>query len=165
LVELPASTGGALQPVRKCKIRLGQGGFTLVELVIIMITLSILAAVAIPKFADMAEASKVNATRQEMLELKRAIIGNPEAVAAGEYIDRGFEGDVDFAPSNLTDLAVKPDSVATYDKLTRIGWNGPYLDSSGGDYQKDAWGVAYVYEPSNRRIISVGGPDSIIITF
>jgi hypothetical protein len=137
----------------------------LVELVIIIITLGILAAVAIPKFADMAEASKVNATKKEMLELKRAIVGNPEAVAAGEYIDRGFEGDVDFVPSNLTDLAVKPDSVAAYDKLTRIGWNGPYIDSSGGDYQKDAWGIAYVYEPSNRRIISVGGSDSIIITF
>ncbi|MFQ6007762.1 MAG: hypothetical protein ACE5K8_02315 [Candidatus Zixiibacteriota bacterium] len=137
----------------------------MVELVIIVIALGILAAVAIPKFADMVESSKVNATKKEMLELKRAIIGNPEAVAAGEYIDRGFEGDVGFVPSNLTDLAVKPDSIAAYDKLTRLGWNGPYIDTSGGDYLKDAWGVAYVYEPANRRLISVGGSDSIIITF
>jgi hypothetical protein len=145
--------------------KLGRGGFTLVELVIIIVTLGILAAVAIPRFADMAESSKINATKKEMRELKRAIVGNPDAVSGGEYVDRGFEGDVGFAPSKLEDLVVKPDSVASYDKLTRLGWNGPYIDSSGGDYLKDAWGVNYVYDPANRRIISVGGPDSIIVTF
>ena len=146
-------------------MKLDRGGFTLVELVIIIITLGILAAVAIPKFADMFEGSKINATKKEMMQLKRAIVGSPEAVSGGEYIDRGFEGDVGFVPSGLVDLAAKPDSVANYDKLTRLGWNGPYIDSSGGEYLKDAWDVVYVYDPSNRRVISVGGSDSIIVTF
>jgi prepilin-type N-terminal cleavage/methylation domain-containing protein len=152
-----------------CSIRirteLDQGGFTLIELVIVIVTLGILAAVAIPKFSDMIEASKISATKKEMMQLKRAVIGNPDVVSGGEYVDRGFEGDVGFVPSGLADLAVKPDSVVNYDKLTRLGWNGPYIDSSAGDYLKDAWGVVYVYQPSNRRMISVGGSDSITVTF
>lgn len=145
--------------------KLGRGGFTLVELVIIIVVLGILASVAIPKLSDMAEGSKVNATKKEMAALKRAIVGNPEVVSGGHYVERGFEGDVSFVPSQLVDLAVRPDSIAVYDKLTRLGWNGTYIDSSGGNYLKDAWGTAYVYDPSNRRISSVGGADTISITF
>ncbi|MFH1373273.1 MAG: type II secretion system protein [bacterium] len=142
-----------------------QGGFTLVELVIIIVVLGILAAVAIPRFADMTEGSKANATKKEMMALKRAIAGNPEVVSGGEYVERGFEGDVGYAPSQLVDLTIKPDSVPVYNKLTRLGWNGPYIDSSGGTYLSDAWETAYVYEPSNRRIRSTGSSDTITITF
>ena len=165
MVELRAVTVMSLRRSDIRKTRLDQGGFTLVELVIILVTLGILAAVAIPRFVDMAESSKTNATKKELMELKRAIVGNPEAVAGGEYIDRGFEGDVGFVPSGLADLTVKPDSVAAYDQLTRLGWNGPYLDSSGGEYLTDAWGTAYDYDPSNRRLVSTGGSDSIVVTF
>ena len=114
----------------------------------------------------MHESAKINATKQEMAVLKKAIVGNPAAVAGGEYIDRGFEGDVGSVASALVDLVVKPDSISSYDKLTRLGWNGPYIDSSGGDYLRDAWGNNYVYQPGSRRIISTGGGgDSIIVSF
>ncbi|UCD63335.1 MAG: prepilin-type N-terminal cleavage/methylation domain-containing protein [Candidatus Zixiibacteriota bacterium] len=145
--------------------KLAQRGFTLVELVMIIVALGILAAVAIPKFTDVSESSKVTATKKEMLALKMAISGNPDAIAGGKYVDRGFEGDVGFAPSLLEDLAAKPDSVSDYNKLTGLGWNGPYIDSTEGKYLKDAWDTDYVYQPSNRRIISVGGSDSIIVGF
>ena len=145
---------------------LDQRGFSLVELVIVIVVLGILAAFAFPRFGSMSESAKIAATKEEMTSLKRAIVGNPSAVSGGVYIDRGFEGDVGFVPSRLQDLAAKPDSVATYDKLTRLGWNGPYVDSAGGLYLSDAWGVQYDFEPNSRRLISVGGvPDSIIITF
>ncbi|MEW5993645.1 MAG: prepilin-type N-terminal cleavage/methylation domain-containing protein [Candidatus Zixiibacteriota bacterium] len=145
--------------------RFDRGGFTLVELVIVIVILGILAAVAIPAFVDMSESSKVVATKKEMQALKRALVGNPEVVSGGQYVHRGFEGDVGYLPGQLVDLAVKPDSVSTYNKLTRLGWNGPYIDSSGGDYLNDAWSTAYVYEPANRRLRSIGGQDTITITF
>ncbi len=145
--------------------KLAQAGFTLIELVMIIVVLGVLAAVAIPKLGDVTENSKITATKKELLALKVAISGNPDAVAGGKYIDRGFEGDVGFAPSLLQDLVTKPDSVSPYNKLTSLGWNGPYIDSTEGNYLKDSWSVDYAYQPSSRRIISSGGSDSIIVGF
>ncbi len=145
---------------------LDRRGFSLVELVIVIVVLGILASFAIPRFGSMSESSKIAATKEEMTSLKQAIIGNPSVMSGGQYIDRGFEGDLGFAPSRLQDLTHKPDTVLAYNKLTRLGWNGPYIDSSGGLYLQDAWGVNYVYDRPGRRIISIGGaPDSIIISF
>jgi len=145
--------------------KLVQTGFTLIELVMIIVVLGVLAAVAIPKLGDVTENSKITATKKELLALKVAIAGNPDAVAGGKYVDRGFEGDVGFVPSLLQDLVTKPDSVALYNKLTGLGWNGPYIDSTEGNYLKDGWGTDYVYQPVSRRIISVGGSDSIVVGF
>jgi len=153
-------------PCSKTLGKLNQTGFTLIELVIIIVTLGILAAVAVPKFADMANSSKVNATRQEMQALKKAIIGDPSVTAGGAYVDRGFQGDVGFVPSRLQDLVRKPDSISAYNALTRLGWNGPYIDSVSGAYLNDAWGGTYVYQPSSRRILSVGSShDTVQVTF
>lgn len=146
-------------------LKLGRKGFTLTELVIIIVTLGILAAVAIPKFSDLTENSKITASQKEMQVIKRAIVGNSEAISGGRYIDRGFEGDVSFVPNRLQDLVVKPDSISVYNKLTTIGWNGPYINSSEGSYLMDAWGENYVYQPLGRKIISIGGADSIIVNF
>ena len=131
----------------------------------IIVVLGILAAIAIPKFSGMTDASRIAATQQEMMALKQAIIGDASVVAGGQLINRGFEGDVGFVPSRLQDLAAKPDSIATYNKLTRLGWNGPYIDDDADLYLADAWEVSYVYQPGNRRLISVSTSDSIFVTF
>ncbi len=147
------------------KIKLDHRGFTLVELVIIIMVLGILAAVAIPRFSNMAESSKVTATQKELQNIKRALVGNPDIISGGVYVNRGFEGDCGFLPSLLSDLTNRPGSLLVYDKLTRLGWNGPYLENNSGEYAFDAWGISYIYDSGNRRIMSVGGVDSIIVNF
>ncbi|MCK4656855.1 MAG: prepilin-type N-terminal cleavage/methylation domain-containing protein [candidate division Zixibacteria bacterium] len=140
-------------------------GFTLVELVIVIVVLAIIAAVGIPQIGGMIQISKTNATKTEMVELKKAIIGNPQTVAGGVYVSCGFEGDIGFAPSRLEDLVTKPDSISLWDRLTRRGWNGPYIDSIDGGYLADEWESAYVYNGSARTLTSNGSGTGIVVGF
>ena len=142
-----------------------QNGFTLIELVIIILILGIVAGVAIPKFSSLSEQSKISATKDEMRLLKEAIIGDARLVSGGEYISRGFRGDIGFPPSRLIDLVIRPDSIPAYNKFTRIGWNGPYIDSAGQSYLNDAWGHAYVYNFSARTITSTSSTPNTVVSF
>ena len=146
-------------------IRLDRGGFTLIELVIIIVILGILAGVAVPRFVDMAASSKAAATKHELQNLREALVGNPSVTVGGQLVDCGFEGDVGFLPSRLVDLVIRPDSVSVYNPITGLGWNGPYIDGSNDLYLKDAWDVAYVYLPDSRLLLSLGGPDTLLTTF
>ena len=140
-------------------------GFTLIELVIIIIILGIVAAVSIPKFGTLTEEAKANATREEIRRIKTAIIGDPQVTAGGQYISRGFEGDVGYPPTNLIDLVRKPDSIPSYDKFTRLGWNGPYLDSTEMNFLYDSWENLYSYNSGVRTIISTSLTPNITVTF
>jgi len=62
-------------------------------------------------------------------------------------------------------LVRKPDSVAAYDKFTRLGWNGPYLDSADQNYLNDAWGNPYSYDANSRIILSASTTPNITMTF
>lgn len=131
----------------------------------VIVILGILSSIAIPKIGSMIESSKRAATRNEMQMLKRAIVGNPQVVAGGRYTDLGYEGDVGHLPCSLQHLGRKPAADASYDKFTRRGWNGPYVDTSGGEYLKNAWDTAYVYDSTARTITSTGGDSTLVVTF
>lgn len=140
-------------------------GFTLIELVIIIVVLGILASFGIAKYSDFLQESKIAATRSEMTTIKRAIVGNPQVVSGGRYVDVGFEGNIGNPPYQLIDLVRCPDTILTYNAIARLGWNGPYLDSAGGSYLKDSWGQDYVYDPTARTITSIGSGSNIVVSF
>jgi len=159
--RLSQSTNGA--DVRECAhphLRLNTtAGFTLIELVMVIIVLGIMAGVAIPVIGSFIESSKQTATKDEMQRLARAIAG------ADSQNERGYEGDVGRLPSTLAELTAKPGSVPAWNAFTHVGWNGPYIDSASGDYLKDAWGNNYVYDTVARTLQSPGSGTPITISF
>jgi type II secretory pathway pseudopilin PulG len=142
-----------------------KSGFTLIELVLIVALLGIVAAVGVPSILRLLDTSKVNATKAELSELKKAIVGDALVSAGGVYASHGYENDTGHPPSRLQDLVAKPDSVPTFDIVTGIGWNGPYIDSAGVSYLYDAWGSEYVYSSAYRTITSTGSGTDVSINF
>lgn len=137
------------------------GGFTLIELTIIILILGVIAGVAIPRFGGMSEAARTTATQEEMRRLKTAIVGT---VGSDGVPRGGYELDVGHAPNRLRDLVTKPDSVNAWNRFIDRGWNGPYVDSAEGSYLTDAWDSTYRYSVVARTITSTGSA-SIVLSF
>ncbi|MFQ5869262.1 MAG: type II secretion system protein GspG [Candidatus Zixiibacteriota bacterium] len=157
----PAKTTGSIGPrvVQAVLLIKSSSGFTLVELVIIVVVLGIIATVAIPRIGAIVGTSKTNATKDEMQRLKTALVGS-----AGDDI-RGYENDVGSLPPDLTGLVVKPGGVSDWDRFTQTGWDGPYISADDDKYLQDAWGANYVYSQGSRTIKSVGSGDTLTVSF
>jgi len=157
-----------------------ESGWTLIEVIIILILVGIVAAVAVPRYIDLGSRAGINTTREKLENIRRAIVGDPSAVSGGKYSAAGFWGDRGVLPTTLTDLVVKGGQ-PTYDKYTRRGWNGPYVDTQmvGVKYQAfvDAWNndIAYATVPPatpTARTFTLtspgppgGSPITITVTF
>ncbi|MCK4546590.1 MAG: prepilin-type N-terminal cleavage/methylation domain-containing protein [Candidatus Eisenbacteria sp.] len=139
-------------------------GFTLLELVMVIVVLGIMAAVAVPRLSGITDEAKRSATLKEMNALREAIAGNPSGISGGHAVLGGYEGDVGALPSSLQDLVTKPGGVASWDRYTQTGWDGPYVDSGGG-YSTDAWGNAYQYNSGARTITSTAGGGTQIVVY
>ena len=135
-------------------------GFTLIEMVLVMVILGILATVAMKSLKSFTDQSRFDITTEEMERLARAIIGDERLVSAGVRTDFGYVGDVGALPSNLDALVTNPGGYST--------WNGPYIRSDFSenteDYKRDAWNEPYTYN-GGVIITSNGGGNTITKQF
>jgi prepilin-type N-terminal cleavage/methylation domain-containing protein len=139
-----------------------QQGYSLVELILVLVIIGVLASVAYQSLGTVIENRRVEETRAEMERLAFAIAGNPVLVSGGHRTDYGYVGDVGALPPNLDALASNPGGYLT--------WKGPYIRdelSAGGSvgyFKIDAWGKGYEYS-GGTTIISTGSGDPLTRNF
>ncbi len=112
----------------RCERRRGNGasvsGFTLIELMLVLVILATLAAIVVPKFTGHSKRAKITAAETQIAYI-------------GTALD-AFEIDCSRYPTTtegLDALIQKPASNAD-------GWTQPYLQQG---VPKDPWGSEYVY--------------------
>jgi type II secretory pathway pseudopilin PulG len=116
-------------------------GFTLIEVVLIIVVIGIMGTTAFKALGPLVENARETATLEEMTYLENAIIGDKGLVEGGIRLDYGYVGDIGSLPPNLDALMINPGGYST--------WKGPYINNdyveNTDDYKTDAWGNFYSY--------------------
>lgn len=109
---------------------LNQSGFTLVELMLVVVIIGVLAAMVVPRLAGRTEQAKIARAKSDIASI-------------GLALDL-YELDTGAYPSgeNLEVLASR-EPPSDVDVASGRQWNGPYLKRG---VPKDSWGRAYVYK-------------------
>ena len=118
-------------------------GFTLIELMLVLVILAVLAAVLLPSLSGKSEKARVSAAKTDI-----TVIGT----ALDDY-----EQDIGHYPSS--DEGIR----ALIEPGNAKGWSGPYLKRNA--VPKDPWGKEYIYRypPSHNKTwpdVSSSGPDT-----
>ena len=114
-------------------------GFTLIELMIVVAVIGILAAIAIPKFAELIRKSREGTTKGNLGALRGAL-----SIYYGD-MEGGYPVDLGSLASNAKYMAVLPTAnVPDYHGANSLfgGWHGGCSPnfSSGDDFNARGWG-------------------------
>jgi general secretion pathway protein G len=115
-------------------------GFTLIELMVVIVILGLLAALVAPKFLKRGEEAKVTTTEVQMKNIEQAL--------------KLYKLHNSFYPTTeqgLKALVEKPEEDPVPKK-----WKGPYLER----IPKDAWGNDFIYISDGKQFNLISpGPD------
>ena len=119
------------------KERRRESGFTMIELLVVMVILGLLAALVAPNVFKFGAKGRISAARSQIANFSTAL--DALALDTGRY------------PANQEGLGALVDAPANMQ-----GWDGPYLKK----LPKDPWSHEYVYrEPQNGEdyaVLSLG---------
>lgn len=106
--------------------RRSREGFTLIEILLVVVIIGILAALGVPKLTGHMERARVNAARSDISAISSAI--------------SMYELDNGKFPKSLQNLMQDPGNT--------MNWRGPYMENGMPD---DPWGKPYQYKVPGTR--------------
>ncbi len=119
---------------RKCDdVVRGSAGFTLVEMLLVVVIIGVLAAVVAGQFGGQGDKARINATRASISAIEGAV--------------EIFQLDTGRWPTSIGDL---------FNDTGAPNWDGPYLKGAENE-MLDAWGVSFSFKGGKGfKIISAG---------
>ena len=117
------------------QINTKQAGFTLVELLVVMLVLVALSSITLDFTQDFAFQGRYEVTKDRYDKIKRAIIGRPDVLINGQPDISGFVADMGRLPRNIQELLVQNYCMPDY----RISDNRPDADIIGSYATKQEW--------------------------
>jgi general secretion pathway protein G len=122
MTSTPRGARFRTSPSVECSRR--QGGFTLLELLVVMVIIGLLAAYVAPRYFSQVGRSEVRSAQAQIAALRNALDAYRLDVGSYPTTEQG-----------LTALTAKPQNSAR--------WNGPYLQRA---VPADPWGRPYQYK-------------------
>lgn len=143
-------------------MKLKRSGFTLMEIMVVIIVIAVLASVAGPMIGSITDQGRASATKSKLSGLKSALLtynsdvgrfpftGAPAGTAsAASYV----AADLDLLADNMDCNVLVNDEIGNGDdagtnfqiKNYNRRWKGPYMDSDPSDFMLDSWGTKISY--------------------
>lgn len=158
-------------------------GFTLMEIMVVVVIIAVLASVAGPMIGDLVNQGKISATKSNLSALKSALISYKNDV--GRFPFHGLASESRFLANYCISLVLAANSVNnvlvnietpissdgindddTENKFAKgygvkgRKWKGPYMDSPPEEFMVDAWGTGLRYIACGHSLIlQSAGPD------
>ena len=155
-----------------------KSGFTLMEIMVVIIVIAVLASVAGPMIGSITDQGRASATKSKLSSIKSALLayqtdvgrlphgGYPKKV--GSYCQDQLmsaneeDKNVLYSNSDTGYTSLSGDGVGTGKAPGNYSrrWKGPYIDSDPSDFMWDAWGNKIIYIAQNKNIyLWSAGPD------
>lgn len=151
-----------------------KSGFTLMEIMVVIIVIAVLASVAGPMIGSITDQGRTSATKSKLSSLKSAMLAYQSDV--GRLPFEGKPGCSTSAKAYCADTVLNYEcsekNVLTSENWGAVPemnfaisnysrkWKGPYMDSEPSDFMYDSWGnpIYYVADGNNVYLWSYG-PD------
>jgi len=153
----------------------GRFGFTLMEIMVVIIVIAVLASVAGPMIGSITDQGKASATRAAMQNIKTALVNYnndlgkfpftgtnpalPEAYNAADTECLGADISKNVLVSNSIGSPII--NLGSNTDIYKKRWKGPYMDSDPAEFMVDAWESKIHYKYYNHQLfLHSYGPDN-----
>ena len=147
-----------------------KSGFTLMEIMVVIIVIAVLASVAGPMIGSITDQGRASATKSKMSSLKSALLAFQSDVGRLPFKGNCSRKKGAYCQSVLLSSSCEEQNVLyTNNWPSAAGcqpnnyhrkWKGPYMDSDPSDFMYDSWGNEFKYVAEDKNIyLWSSGPD------